>query len=271
MKRLFLHVFLGFIILFSFVYFALQSISEMTMHGESILVPDLRSFSISEVDDTLATLKLRFSVVDSGAYNADYPRGSVIDHLPKYDSRVKQNRELYLTVNPKNISLISLPNYTDRSSRQYISELKAKGFRIGKFIYKRDEHANVVLGIRYLGKVVKINDKLEKATKLDLVLGDGRGMQMEMPDLIGVSYSHIFSRLQNSALNKGDFYYDASVVDTIGAFVYKQSPIEGVENVDLGVFVNLWFTEDSSKLVEDVLELMRQDSLKARLDSILND
>ena len=271
MKRLFLHVFLGFIILFSFVYFALQSISEMTMHGESILVPDLRSFSISEVEDTLKTLKLRFSVVDSGAYNADYPRGSVIDHLPKHNSRVKQDRELYLTVNPKNISLISLPNYTDRSSRQYISELKAKGFRIGKFIYKRDEHVNVVLGVRYLGEVVKINDKLEKATKLDLVLGNGRGIQMEMPDLIGVSYSHISSRLQNLALNKGDFYYDASVVDTINAFVYKQSPLEEAENVDLGVFVDLWFTEDSSKLVEDMLELMRQDSLKARLDSILND
>lgn len=271
MKRLFLHVFLGFIILFSFVYFALQSISEMTMHGESILVPDLRSFSISEVEDTLTTLKLRFSVVDSGAYNADYPRGSVIDHLPKHNSRVKQDRELYLTVNPKNISLISLPNYTDRSSRQYISELKAKGFRIGKFIYKRDEHLNVVLGVRYLGEVVKINDKLEKATKLDLVLGNGRGMHMEMPDLISVSYSHISSRLQNLALNKGDFYYDASVVDTMNAFVYKQSPIEEAENVDLGVFVDLWFTEDSSKLVEDMLELMRQDSLKARLDSILND
>ena len=46
--------------LFSFVYLALHSISEITMHGESILVPDLRSFSISEVEDTLKTLKIAF-------------------------------------------------------------------------------------------------------------------------------------------------------------------------------------------------------------------
>ena len=65
--------------------------------------------------------------------------------------------------------------------------------------------------------------------------------------------------------------YDDSVVDTMNAFVYKQIPVEGTENIDLGVFVHLWFTEDSSKLVEDMIELMRQDSLKARLDSILND
>ena len=271
MKRLLLHVFLGFIMLFSFVYLALDSISEITMHGESILVPDLRSFSISEVEDTLKTLKLSFSVVDSGAYNADYPRGSVIDHLPKYNSRVKEDRELYLTVNPKNISLISLPNYTDKSSRQYISELKAKGFRIGKFLYKNDEHANVVLGVRYQGEIVKINDKLEKASKVDLVLGNGRGMQIEMPNLIRISKKHLSSRLENLALNKGNFYYDASVVDTMNSFVYKQSPVEGTENISLGVFVNLWFTEDKSKLVEDMIKLMRQDSLKARLDSILND
>ena len=258
-------------ILFSFVYLALHSISEITMHGKSILVPDLRSFSISEVEDTLKTLKLRFSVVDSGAYNADYPRGSVIDHLPKYNSRVKQDRELYLTVNPKNISLISLPNYTDRSGRQYISQLKAKGFRIGEFLYKNDEHANVVLGVRYQGEIVKINDKLEKASKLDLVLGNGRGKQIDMPNLISFTKKNISSRLENLAINKGVFYYDASVVDTMNAFVYKQSPVEGTENTDLGVFVDLWFTEDSSKLLEDLTDLMRQDSLKARLDSIMND
>ena len=114
-------------------------------------------------------------------------------------------------------------------------------------------------------------DNLEKSSKLDLVLGNGRGMQIEMPNLIRISKKYLSSRLENLALNKGDFYYDASVVDTMNAFVYKQNPIEGTENIDLGVFVDIWFTEDSSKLVEDIIELIRQDSLKARLDSIIND
>ena len=69
----------------------------------------------------------------------------------------------------------------------------------------------------------------------------------------------------------GEFYYDASVVDTLSSFVFKQEPEEQTKDVDLGAFVNLWFTEDSSNFVVDTLELMRQDSLKARLDSILND
>ena len=271
MKRIIVHICLGIVLLLGVVYAALQALDKMTMHGESILVPDIRSFSIFEVEDTLRALHLRFSVADSGAYNTDYPRGSVIEQLPKAGSRVKKDRELYLTVNPKNVSLIGLPNFTDRSSRQYISELKAKGFRIGKFIYRNDEHANVVLGVRYQGERVKIDDKLEKATKLDLVLGNGKGMQIDMPDLISISHTNISSRLQNSSLNTGEFYYDASVVDTMSSFVYKQYPIVETKDLDLGTFVNLWFTEDSSNLVVDTLELMRQDSLKARLDSILND
>jgi len=271
MKRIIKHFVLGVLLLVGVIYFALDGLERVTLHGQTIEVPNLKSYSIYEVQDTLDALDLRFAVVDSGAYNAVYPRGSVIEQIPSAGSRVKKGRELFLTVNPKNVSLISIPDYTDRSSRQYISELKAKGFRIGKFIFKNDAHANVVLGLRYKGEVLKVDDKLEKSSKIDLVLGNGKGLQMEMPNLIGKKYKNIESRLQNLSLNKGEFYFDESVVDTPYAFVYKQYPEEDVENIGLGTFVKLWFSEDSSNLAINTLELMRQDSLKARLDSILND
>ena len=270
MKRLFVHLCLGFVLLSGVIYGSLVGLEKLTLHGDTILVPNLSSYSIFEVEDTLSELNLRFSVVDSGAYNASFPRGSVIGQLPKALSRVKNNREILLTVNPINVSLISIPDYTDRSSRQYISELKAKGFRIGKFIYKNDAHANVVLGVRFKGAKLKVDDKLEKSSKLDLVLGNGKGMQITMPKLIGYSNKNINSKLQNLSLNIGEFYYDKSVVDTLNSFVYKQRPKEDTEEIDLGSFVKLWFTEDSSSLAVDTLELMRVDSLKARLDSILN-
>ena len=270
MKRILVHFCLGILILSGVIYASLQALDKMTLHGETILVPNLSSYSIYEVEDTLTALNLRYTVVDSGAYNAIYPRGSVIDQLPKPNSRVKLNREILLTVNPKNVSLISIPNFTDRSSRQYISELKAKGFRIGKFIYKNDEHANVVLGVRYKGATLNVDDKLEKSSKLDLVLGNGRGMQIQMPNFLAVSKRNIEMKLQNSSLNIGEFYYDKSIVDTLNSFVYKQKPDINEEGIDLGSFVKLWFTEDSSNLAVDTLELMRIDSIKARLDSILN-
>ena len=271
MKRVVFHLSLGMSFLYTFIYFSLKSLDSITLHGQDILVPDLKSFSLYEVEDTLSSLMLRFSVVDSGAYNANYHRGAVIEQLPKAGSRVKNNRELKLTVNPQNVSLISLPDYKDRSSRQYISELKAKGFRIGKFIYKKDEHANVVLGVRYQGNKIKVADKLEKSMKLDLILGNGQGTQFNMPKLIGFSNEKIVDRLHNLALNKGEFRYDITVIDTLKSFVYKQLPVQETKEIDLGTFVSLWFTQDSTKIFVDSLDLFQLDSLKARLDSILND
>ena len=51
-------------------------------------------------------------------------------------------------------------------------------------------------------------------------------MQIEMPNLIRTTKKYLSTRLENLVLNKGYFYYDASVVDTMNAFVYKQSPVE---------------------------------------------
>ena len=271
MKRIIFHFTLGIFGLLILVYASLRVLDKMTLHGESILVPDMRSYSIYEVEDTLSSLELRFSIVDSGAYNPDYPRGSVIEQLPKPFSRVKRGRELYLTVNPKNVSLVSLPDYTDRSLRQYMSELKANGFRIGAFLYQNDEHANVVLGVQHLDSIVEVGQKLEKSTKLDLVLGNGLGRQIDVPDFIGKRNKNMIPSLQNFSLNAGEFHFDETVVDTLSAFVYLQEPEAGGDKVDLGAFVNLWFTEDSSNLFVDTLALIRKDSLKARLDSILNE
>ena len=271
MKRIVFHFLSGIILFFGFIYSALLFLDHITLHNETILVPNLKSFSIHEVEDTLSKLDLRYAVVDSGAYNSDYPRGSVIEHLPKSGSRVKKDRELYLTVNPKNVSLISLPTFIDRSLRQYISEIKAKGFRVGNFIYKDDEHANILLGVVFEGKSINIGDKIEKSSVLDLVLGNGKGEKFKMPDLIGVRNVNIISTLHNFSLNKGEFYYDVSVIDTLSSFVWKQSPEEQKESINLGAYVRLWFTQDSSRLDINLDALRIQDSIQDRLDSILNE
>jgi hypothetical protein len=92
-----------------------------------------------------------------------------------------------------------------------------------------------------------------------------------MPELIGFSHSNIISSLHNLFLNKGEFSYDNTVIDTLNSFVYKQIPNQHTKELDLGTFVSLWFTQDSSNIVIDSLDLIFKDSLKARLDSILND
>ena len=51
MKRLLVHVFLGLLFLSGTVYITLLGLEKQTLHGQTILVPDLKSYSIFEVED----------------------------------------------------------------------------------------------------------------------------------------------------------------------------------------------------------------------------
>ncbi|MDA8594944.1 MAG: PASTA domain-containing protein [Flavobacteriaceae bacterium] len=146
-----------------------------TRHGEKIEVPDLSKLSVSEAETVLADLSLRVSVMDSASFNPNYPPLSVVEQKPKAGEDVKENRKIYLTLNPSKYQNIAIPNILGKTKRQALSELQATGFNIGEFIYVRDIGLDVVRGVIYEGKEVKIGQKLPKYAVLDLKLGDGNG------------------------------------------------------------------------------------------------
>ena len=51
MKRILVHFCLGILILSGIIYASLQALDKMTLHGATILVPNLSSYSIYEVED----------------------------------------------------------------------------------------------------------------------------------------------------------------------------------------------------------------------------
>ena len=251
MKNFFLSVIIGLFFLIFIVKFSLAKLNDYTMHESFIVVPNLIGIRVEDISDTISKLNLRYLIIDSGAYNPNYPRGSVLSQLPKQFSKVKSNRKLLLTINPSKVSLISIPDFTDKSKRQYISELSAKGFRIGKLIYVNDIHSNVVLGVNIDDKIIDSNTKIEKSSIVDLTLGNGNNQKINTPNLKGLKFINIKSQLFDESLNIGELIFDKSVVDTFKSFVFKQFPSEDSINIDLGTKINLWFTEDSINLVTD--------------------
>src|SRR5690554_3252507 len=71
-----------------------------TNHNEKIEVPDLSTMTLDIVEKKLDEMDLRYVILDSAHYNPDYPQFSVIDQIPKPGKFVKENRKLYLTLNP---------------------------------------------------------------------------------------------------------------------------------------------------------------------------
>lgn len=131
--------------------------------------------SLAVVEDRLDELDLQYEVMDSANYNPDYPRYAVIDQVPAPGKFVKENRKLYLTLNPSGYRKISVPDLVRRTRRQVEPTLRSLGFEIGSVTYKPDIAKDAVLELRHKGKLIEPGDELMKTSVIDLVLGDGSG------------------------------------------------------------------------------------------------
>ncbi len=144
-----------------------------TKHDEKILVPDLTRLSLDETQRILEEQQLRFVVIDSASFNPSYPPKSVIEQDPEAGDFVKENRKIYITLNPSDYAKVSVPDVLDKTKRQVVIQLKSAGFHIGGERYIPDLGKDVVRGLELHGKPVEPGVKLPKNTAIDLVLGDG--------------------------------------------------------------------------------------------------
>ena len=159
------------VLVFSFLMLKWLKIS--TNHGQFIEVPDLKGKTLEVVQIELDDKDLNMVVQDSANYNPNYPRYSVIDQLPSAGSLVKENRKIYLTLNPSGYRKVAVPQVIRRTIRQARPTLEALGFEIGNMTYADDIGKDEVLALRHKGNRVTPGTMLPKTSKIDLVLGNG--------------------------------------------------------------------------------------------------
>ena len=143
-----------------------------TNHGQQIEVPSLAKLSLDKVEDVLDEQDLNYEILDSANYNPDFPKYSVIEQIPKAGKYVKEDRKIYLYLNPSGYRRIKIPNILSKTERQAVPTLLASGFQIGK-ISKRPHISDQVLEMRYNGVKIEVGDELQKTSKIDLIVGDG--------------------------------------------------------------------------------------------------
>ncbi|SDW71102.1 PASTA domain-containing protein [Aequorivita viscosa] len=164
-------VLLAFVVILVLGFLTLWWLRFTTNHNEKIQVPDLAKMSLDKVEQTLDEMDLRYEILDSANYNPDYPKYSVIDQIPKPGKFVKENRRLYLTLNPSGYSKVDVPNILGRTRRQAEPTLLAMGFVIGK-ISHRPHISDNVLEMRYNGEKLEPGTPLGKKSVIDLIVGD---------------------------------------------------------------------------------------------------
>lgn len=146
-----------------------------TNHGQELEVPDLAKMSLEEVEELLERNKMRYVILDSVNYNPEYPPYSVMEQIPKAGTMVKENRKIYINLNPSDYPKLDLPEVIGKTLRQVEPTLRAIGFEIGTISYKPYLAEDVVLEMHYKGRKVHPGDKIQKTSVINLVVGDGMG------------------------------------------------------------------------------------------------
>ncbi|WP_372920506.1 PASTA domain-containing protein [Salegentibacter sp.] len=174
-KTFLIQLVLAVLALIVLAFLAMKWLDYSTNQEQRIEVPDLARMSLDKVDDRLAAMDLRYEILDSANFNPDFPRFSVIEQVPEPGQFVKENRKIYLTLNPSGYRKIMVPDLIRRTRRQAEPTLRSIGFEIGDVTYKPDIAKDAVLELRHEGQKIEAGDKLMKTSKIDLVLGDGSG------------------------------------------------------------------------------------------------
>lgn len=154
-------------------FLMLKWLKATTNHGEFETVPNLTGKSVSVAEIELSEHNLVMQIQDSANYNPDYPKFSVIEQEPPAGTKVKEDRKIYITLNPSGYRKVVVPDLKERTFRQAKPNLEALGFRVGKITYVDNLGKDIVLELSYKGKTIKEGDKLAKTSKIDVVLGNG--------------------------------------------------------------------------------------------------
>ncbi|PKP07897.1 MAG: serine/threonine protein kinase [Bacteroidetes bacterium HGW-Bacteroidetes-3] len=165
---------MAFGLILAFIFLMVFWLNISTNHNQKIEVPNLSKMSLEKVEETLSDLDLNWEVIDSASFNADYPKKTVIEQSPEAGDFVKENRKIYLTLNPSGYKDVEIPDFYGKTKRQATAQLTAIGFRISaQEIYVNDIAKDVVRGLIYKGKDLKTGDKIPQDSELILKLGDG--------------------------------------------------------------------------------------------------
>jgi beta-lactam-binding protein with PASTA domain len=172
-KTFFKQIALAVVALIIICFLALKWLKVSTNHGNFETVPDLTGKSMDVAKIELDQNKLVLQIQDSANYNPNYPKFSVIEQDPVSGEKVKENRKIYVTLNPSGYRKILVPDLKERTLRQAKPTLEALGFEVGKLSYQDNIGKDMVLKMLFEGKAIAPGDMLPKTSKIDLVLGNG--------------------------------------------------------------------------------------------------
>ena len=232
-------------------YGTLVVLRHYTHHGEALSVPDVTGMTLKEAENLLKSKKMRWQLSDSVYVTSVLP-GAVYIQSPEPGSKVKENRNIFLTVNALAPEKVKMPNVVDLTFRQAKSTLESQGLIIGHISYVPYIAKDYVLKQMYRGAEIRRGTEIIKGSEIDLVLGLGLSNERTLvPDLLGNTLFEARDIMTKYFLSFGVIIYDQTVItsaDSLNAKIYRQKPAAGVDAMlQLGSSIDVWMSVDVTK------------------------
>lgn len=183
-KQFILSLVIALILSVAGVFVLLQWLKKTTNHGQKIEVPALEKLDVDQATQLLLSRELDIVILDTLDYNKEFPPLTIIEQEPTAGTAVKENRKIYVKINASGFGDIVLPKFEEMTYRQALSTIKSMGLREGTISYATFIGKDVVLEVYSNGRKLQKGDRIQKNSRLDFVLGDGKaGLSEEELDI----------------------------------------------------------------------------------------
>ncbi|TXI14772.1 MAG: PASTA domain-containing protein [Pedobacter sp.] len=226
--------------LITFILILSYSLGIYTRHGEGLLVPKLEGMAVETAVQLLVSQGLQYQI--DSVYVAEKVPGLVLEQDPDPNTNVKIGRTIYLTVVTRQAPNTTFPDITSRTFLEAQAILVNYGFKVGDTTYTSGVAKDMVLGAFLGGKSMNKGQPLRKGSRIDLVLGDGKGAsEVDIPNLVGLNLNEARMALLGSSLVLGNVVFDSSDRDSLAAKVVRQFPMpsDTLSKVSIGTHIDV--------------------------------
>ena len=204
-----------------------------TNHGQKLELPSFIEMSVTDASE-LANDKSFEIIVNDSVHLIGKPGGLIIDQNPKPNSKVKENRKVYVTTTKyiaDRIKVKGLPILYGREFERKSKELSYMDLKsvVRDYIYDPGE-PNHILEVYYNGQLIvnaeerKEEVEIEKGGTLEFILSKGYGGEMSVPNVVCMDYESASFLIENLKLKIGEVVHDGEISDLTSAYIIQQEP-----------------------------------------------
>lgn len=206
-KIFFKHLALIIICFLGLVLIAYFLLSVYTRHGEEYILPDLTGSFVSELPEVDSLKRYDWVIMDS-VYKPGKIAGEILFQDPVPGTKVKEGREIYLTVAATVPENTSMPECRQQGLKSAVSQLVSLGLKIGTLYFTTGDVSNYVIDQRFNGKPIRRGEQIRIGSTVDLVVEmNPRNNIATLPKIIGLNETNATKALWSVGMNVGKITY----------------------------------------------------------------